>query len=87
METLDDKFYALGDDELLDRLLKFWNNGRGGGRGRGGERGGGGGEEGGGGGRGGGRGGGPPNTAMDQTLRRAALASLPALVIARRLPD
>lgn len=26
MERLDNEFYALGDDELMDRLLKFWNN-------------------------------------------------------------
>jgi hypothetical protein len=26
METLDDEFYVLGDDALMDRLLKFWNN-------------------------------------------------------------
>lgn len=26
METLDDDFQALGDAELMDRLLKFWNN-------------------------------------------------------------
>lgn len=27
METLDDEFYSLGDDELFDRLLKFWKAG------------------------------------------------------------
>lgn len=26
METLDDEFYALGDDKLIDRLLKFWKD-------------------------------------------------------------
>jgi hypothetical protein len=26
LETLDDEFYALGDDELFERLLKFWRN-------------------------------------------------------------
>lgn len=25
MEALDDQFYVLGDDELMERLLTFWN--------------------------------------------------------------